>query len=469
MLLNLVTTPRKKSSIRKMIAKKLPLTTVVLLTWSSTAFLMTHPGGPRVLTTRRLAQEYETVEVTASSAVPLEGTWYRTGPVDGNGVMAAVTFDGTERALARVRYVRTRNYRAQQQTNEKFRRKLERTGADAVSCVYWGDRLYTLQTQGNPLQMDPLSLGTQKSSDLGGQIEDRFSPSPRLTQDTLVNIDFTPENLFFPPQLAFHEYDARFFRTNFDKTVKLQLDKGERLIDWAVTKSKYLASTSKGLHIADRITGDDDLRIIESKDLIGGSIINCYDDGDDIVVDGITTGDLLRRWIFPRGGGGGGGPRVVDSNVYLTAGTVAVPQSIPHDVIYGVKDNQLLKISTENFGKTTTKWTHPEANAKVSLPTILDDKVIAMITYGDTTEAKVFDSSLLTPETTIPLPKAIAFSPDRFDGPFVKITPTLEELKSSEVLTRLYAKKSQEWNEIDGGFSGLGIKSFLFPKGVSGG
>ena len=26
-----------------------------------------------------------------------------------------------------------------------------------------------------------------------------------------------------------------------------------------------------------------------------------------------------------------------------------------------------------------------------------------------------------------------------------------------------------EWNEIEAGFSGLGIKQFLFPKGVSGG
>ena len=55
-------------------------------------------------------------------------------------------------------------------------------------------------------------------------------------------------------------------------------------------------------------------------------------------------------------------------------------------------------------------------------------------------------------------------------GPFVAgVAPTLDEIQSAETLARLYARKASEWNEVDGGFSGLGIKSFLFPKGVSGG
>ena len=49
------------------------------------------------------------------------------------------------------------------------------------------------------------------------------------------------------------------------------------------------------------------------------------------------------------------------------------------------------------------------------------------------------------------------------------VAPTLDEIQSAETLARLYARKASEWNEVDGGFSGLGIKSFLFPKGVSGG
>ena len=36
-------------------------------------------------------------------------------------------------------------------------------------------------------------------------------------------------------------------------------------------------------------------------------------------------------------------------------------------------------------------------------------------------------------------------------------------------LARVEPREASEWNEVDGGFSGLGIKSFLFPKGVSGG
>ena len=62
----------------------------------------------------------------------------------------------------------------------------------------------------------------------------------------------------------------------------------------------------------------------------------------------------------------------------------------------------------------------------------------------------------------------------RWVQPFVvrfaaDVAPSMKDLESSETLARLYARKSAEWNEVDGGFSGLGIKSFLFPKGVSGG
>ena len=63
-----------------------------------------------------------------------------------------------------------------------------------------------------------------------------------------------------------------------------------------------------------------------------------------------------------------------------------------------------------------------------------------------------------------------ALPANSLDGPFAAdVAPSMKDLESSETLARLYARKSAEWNEVDGGFSGLGIKSFLFPKGVSGG
>ena len=52
-------------------------------------------------------------------------------------------------------------------------------------------------------------------------------------------------------------------------------------------------------------------------------------------------------------------------------------------------------------------------------------------------------------------------------GPFVAgVAPTLDEIQSAETLARLYARKASEWNEVDGGFSGLGINWFQHLIGI---
>lgn len=60
------------------------------------------------------------------------------------------------------------------------------------------------------------------------------------------------------------------------------------------------------------------------------------------------------------------------------------------------------------------------------------------------------------------------FLPHGLHGTFVpELAPTSDEIAKATTLMKLYARKSQEWNVVDGSFSGMGFKS-LFQKGVDG-
>mmetsp|Transcript_19254 Transcript_19254/g.47306 ORF Transcript_19254/g.47306 Transcript_19254/m.47306 type:complete len:366 (+) Transcript_19254:3-1100(+) len=60
------------------------------------------------------------------------------------------------------------------------------------------------------------------------------------------------------------------------------------------------------------------------------------------------------------------------------------------------------------------------------------------------------------------------YLPNGLHGTFVPgLTPTEEEIVQATKLMNLYARKSQEWNTVDGSFTGLGFKQ-LFQKGVDG-
>jgi hypothetical protein len=45
---------------------------------------------------------------------------------------------------------------------------------------------------------------------------------------------------------------------------------------------------------------------------------------------------------------------------------------------------------------------------------------------------------------------------------------TMEELDKAAVLLSMYQRKSEEWNAMDGEYSGLGLLPGLLKKGVDG-
>lgn len=59
--------------------------------------------------------------------------------------------------------------------------------------------------------------------------------------------------------------------------------------------------------------------------------------------------------------------------------------------------------------------------------------------------------------------------PHGMHGCFVpEVAPSLAELNDARVLLAMYERKSKEWNQVDAGFSGLGIAQFFGQKGVDG-
>lgn len=60
------------------------------------------------------------------------------------------------------------------------------------------------------------------------------------------------------------------------------------------------------------------------------------------------------------------------------------------------------------------------------------------------------------------------YLPHGLHGAFVPdLAPSADEIERATTLMKLYARKSREWNVVDGSFSGMGFKS-LFQKGVDG-
>merc|ERR1719424_2388557 len=50
-----------------------------------------------------------------------------------------------------------------------------------------------------------------------------------------------------------------------------------------------------------------------------------------------------------------------------------------------------------------------------------------------------------------------------------EISPDLAQLQNAKVLLNLYMRKSKEWNQMDGAFSGMGIGQFFGQRESTGG
>lgn len=383
---------------------------MTMLTITLSCFLQQASGfqvspPTRVGPSRKAAvSEYESVVVDAK-VEGLRGTLFRAGPCseDGDGMVIGVTFSD-DGCIVRSRFVRT----------EKFVRGKGEHLANGGVC-YWNGRLYALHEGKKPYQIDPLSCGTQKLSELGGMLSDnrRSFDKVKTTQNRLFSFR-TERNLFAETKTV----DV------FDENFKLvdEISVPSDTIDFAPVGEKIALLTPKGIE---------------------GQASFSASKGDSLVEAGVAIV---------------GGCLVVDGKKAQEAHAV--------DGVIASSPNRLFHLKDDEV-----EWRPDDAGVFVGAPSVVDDEfVVALLHRQESTELGVWKINDLS-EIVARIPFPSHLPPlTLLRGFFVKeLTPTLKEIQNSETLARLYARKSREWNEIEAGFSGIGIKQFLFPKGVSGG
>lgn len=401
------------------------------------------------------AGEYETLKLDAEFPAELRGTLYRLGPGgaqrrgeqrDPYSFCVGLTFlDGA--CFARARYVRT----------EAFLRDRRAMPAGSATCeknvgkrlLYWADRLFALTDGCKPYMVDPLSLGTQKRTELGGLLEntyDGFDEGVRVSSSKLSQAFFEKGLPFIGGDaIEFRDFDADFRASGV--VAELKLPKGALLRTWAPTASSFVC-----------VLDDDSLTIVRRGGDAGPShvlkgdveIITASDGPTGVVMDALVDSFLTRISIDASG----------LTRETLSERKVNEVAALGEDLLLTTAEGGLVVLRD---GQEAAAW--DAGDRRAGAPTAAGGFILCLLHGADETEVAAFDASLnLVARAPLPHPCSEGA------GPFVaSIAPTLDELKSAEVLAKLFARKASEWNEVDGGFSGLGIKSFLFPKGVSGG
>mmetsp|Transcript_2729 Transcript_2729/g.8001 ORF Transcript_2729/g.8001 Transcript_2729/m.8001 type:complete len:461 (+) Transcript_2729:213-1595(+) len=455
---------------------------LLLLLTANSAFIIL---PQRNLALRRHAaalEEYEATELAAPFPPALEGTLFALGPGsdrrrgapcavrDGHGAAAAVTFrDGA--AVARARFVRTEAYVRELREYKPGSDIAERNTANGAA-LYWAGKLFALADGAKPYMLDPLSLGTSKKSELGGLLKDpgdSFDAWARPDGASLAQAVLEPGFLFQGPALAFWRFDDAF-RTgrNGPEVAKLPLEKDDEVLAWAPEGEAFVAilKTPRGLALARVLGGAAARRPLD----LGGAASRV-----EIVKAAAGALDLIvQRSAVHEGPGAtrahGEWWRVAPGATERcgTRAGLGAPRALGAGwACSDVDDGALVVLDGE--GSETAVWEDPDGLA-VGAPAAAGPYLLALLHGAARTDVAAFDAADVAagPVARAALPRPLPAT--AFAGPFVPgLAPTLAEIKSAETLARLYARKSAEWNEIEAGFSGLGIKQFLFPKGVSGG
>ena len=212
-------------------------------------------------------------EIEGAVPAGLVGTFLRNGPgltvvhgtplkhpIDGDGMVARVTFDAAGRVHLKTRFVNTKTHAAE----TKARRMLfpgqmgsrPPTGPGVqmsryrdpshTNVFYWGGKVLCCHEYALPHALDPATLETLRQDDLGGTLDLRtlsahFRLDPR--QDRLCLIAFRAglELLKSKPQLRFYEYDRQW---RMVKKTKVSVPGLNYAHDFVLTPSWYVAHMS---------------------------------------------------------------------------------------------------------------------------------------------------------------------------------------------------------------------------------
>ena len=249
------------------------------------------------------AGEYEAVAIQAEFPADLRGTLYRLGPGgalrrgqqrDPYGFCLGVTFGGDGSCVARARYVRTEAFLRDRRGMPEGSPLAERNVGKKL--LYWADRLFALTDGCKPYMVDPLSLGTQKKSELGGllkEADDGFDEGVRCNGDgTKLCQAFFDKGLPFigGDCIEWRDFDSDFRASGV--VAKLPLPKGVALKTWAPTPTGFVC-----------VLSDNSVTILKRGNDAGNEvgriaglthIINARDAPGGAELDAVVDGTLVR-------------------------------------------------------------------------------------------------------------------------------------------------------------------------------
>ena len=249
------------------------------------------------------AGEYEAVAIRAEFPEDLRGTLYRLGPGgalrrgqqrDPYGFCLGVTFTGDGSCVARARYIRTEAFLRDRRGMPEGSPLAERNVGKKL--LYWADRLFALTDGCKPYMVDPLSLGTQKKSELGGllkEADDGFDEGVRCNGDgTKLCQAFFDRGLPFigGDCIEWRDFDSDFRASGV--VAKLPLPKGVALKTWAPTPTGFVC-----------VLSDDSVTILKRGNDAGNEvgriaglthIINARDAPGGAELDAVVDGKLAR-------------------------------------------------------------------------------------------------------------------------------------------------------------------------------
>nr|AMR99691.1 9-cis-epoxycarotenoid dioxygenase [Scrippsiella trochoidea] len=202
----------------------------------------------------------------------LKGTYFRNSPAkfkvgedqimhpfDADGMVFAMTFDGSGQVHYRNRFVRTKGYCEELEAGRmiyrnQFSSKPGGWSANILdfriknlantSVMSWGGRLLALWEGGKPYELDGKSLATFGESNLAGALKDgdNFTAHPRYdaANDRLVGFQYQPDPAADQTELTFWEFGRGGFEVL--NCVKQTVPGFGFFHDFVVTKNYYVLS-----------------------------------------------------------------------------------------------------------------------------------------------------------------------------------------------------------------------------------
>lgn len=203
----------------------------------------------------------------------LIGTYFRNGPAkfkvgadlvlhpfDGDGMVSAITFDGSGKATFRNRFVRTPGFVEELEAGKMVYRpqfSLKPGGVMAnffdmrpknlanTNVTPWAGSLMALWEGGKPTRLDPLSLSTLGESSFAGALraEDNFTAHPRIDarQERLCGFQYKPEPTSNITKLTFWEFSEKSWELA-RKRVEAEVPGFGFFHDFLVTDNYYVLS-----------------------------------------------------------------------------------------------------------------------------------------------------------------------------------------------------------------------------------